>query len=95
MPSLTDPRPRPTPLLTFRLLGVARHNLHLVDGDGVAGVVRTVQLERHVFDDESPHLVAKAIGVEATLSSRLAKNTQSVLKTPITNIKDKGVMHQP
>ena len=64
--------PGPTPLLAFGLLGVARHNLHLVHGDSVAGVVRTIQLERYVFDDERPHLVAEAIGVETTLNSRLA-----------------------
>jgi len=53
-------------LLLLVLLGTAAHNLDLVRIDQLAAVV---ELERNVADQESPDFVAKAVGIERTLSA--------------------------
>lgn len=71
------PRPRPAcrsigrhakdQLLLLVLLGAAAHNLDLVRIDQLAAVV---ELERDIADQEGPDFVAKAVGIERTLSAR-------------------------
>ena len=62
-----------------RLLRVAAHDLDLVGRDGLRRRPALVHLERHVLDEESPHLVAETVGIEAALCRCNERITSSAI----------------